>query len=437
LHKNIIQERIKWFLLACFGFVSSLQRYEQPQWGIIAPPLVFPLEPLRANGRPLAIAFLGLLLLIAFATKRWGQKISMPPPILYLGLVQIVIWVKTVEEGDPLLGSVIFAIFSAVVFMHLRGPAQWIYDERTLRLGFWAIAMVGVIFVVVNLYQWRVDPVAINYVQGWFHGTTGNPHHAGVLMTVTMPSVLALIATSDKRNWQQVLWLILLIILLFLLYKTASRTSFVMFFVSAAIVFRYNLKKSVGIVIFSALIVLTLYTFFEPTTLQTSLGVGTDDATISKLALSNNTRGEAWSRQWSNFTDNIVFGAPLRGDRMRFEESSWLGSAAGLGLMGFVPMILFGISTIQLMLKLDRVSKCYSTATIGIYSNAIIAALASLLVGASSEAFLLANLNFSLYVTLQYLILGQFLLDSCPVVPRQLNRLPNAYSGDSPGLNHR
>ena len=68
------QERLKWFLLACFGFVSSLQRYEQPEWGIIAPPLVFPLEPLRANGRPLAIAFLGLLLLIAFATKRWGAK---------------------------------------------------------------------------------------------------------------------------------------------------------------------------------------------------------------------------------------------------------------------------------------------------------------------------------------------------------------------------
>jgi hypothetical protein len=419
---------IKWFLLACFGFISSLARYGSPEWGLIAPPLVFPLEPLRANGRPLAIAFLGILLLVAFVTKKeWGYKIKMPPPIFYLVLVQIVIWIKTVLEGSPLAGTIILATFGAVVFMHLRGPARWIYDERTLRLGFLAIALVAVIFVAANLYQWRLDSAAIHYIQGWFHGTTSNPHHAGVLMTVTVPSIFALMATTGKRRWQQALWLILLIIILFLIYKTASRTSFAMFFVSAAVVFRYNFKQSIGLIIVSSLILLMLYSIIEPTMLQNSLGIGMDDATMSKLVTANDTRTAIWTRQWSNFTENIIFGTPLRGPRIQFEESSWLGAASSLGLMGFVPLVFFGISTIKLMAQLDRVSKYYSSQTISIYANAIIAALAALLVGAAAEAFLLANLNFSLYVTLQYLILGEFLIESYPIAPRQPYYFHNAY----------
>lgn len=409
MNRNVVQDRIRWFLLSCFGFISSLAKYENSEFALIAPSLAFPLEQLRANGRPLAIALLVLLLIIALNSPNPKGKLSTPEPIIYLWIVQSVIFIKTLDGGDIITGSLIFAIFSSVVIMHLRGPAVWIQDERSLRLGFWAITMVGVIFVVANVYQARINVEAITFIHGWFHGTTANPHHAGVLMVAIIPSLICLLFSDKDQRWKQIFWLIIILFLIFCIYKTASRTSFVMVFVASLTFFRYRLGALGGFMLVVATIIAILLSSFDTEMILTGLDINPNDTTMSKVLSENNTRAGVWQGQWNGFIKNIMFGVPLQGERIRFGESSWLGTAQVLGLAGFIPMLLFGWSTIQLILKLENISRLNINNNYYFYSSAVMSGLVAMLVGGFSEAFLLANLNFSLYVTLQYLILGKFI----------------------------
>jgi hypothetical protein len=341
----------------------------------------------------------------------------MPPPIFYLVLVQIVIWLKTVLEGSPLAGTILFATFGAVVFMHLRGPARWIYDERTLRLGFLAIAMVGVIFACANLYQAVIDRSAITYIHGWFHGTTANPHQAGILMSLTLPGIMCLLFTTDKRQLLlRIFWLAMIVILCFGIYKTASRTSAVMAIIAVGIFFRHQQGNAIRL----GLVLLGFFAVFSITigteNLQNILDVGADDSVLSKWQMGQNTRQGVWNAQWSSFQQYFLFGAPLQSARMQFGESSWLGVASGLGLVGLMPMLFFGFNLVGITLRLNSIALVNKNNNYGIYASGVIAGIVALLVGSISEAFLLANLNFSLYATLQYILLSQFLLDCFPIV---------------------
>ncbi len=405
----------KWWLLALFGFVSSLARYQDLEFNVIAPPLEFPLEMLRANGRPLAIALLVILLLLTFFLNTSPRKMTIPRPIIFLWLVQVAILLKTVQGGDWLAGSIIFAIFSSVVIMHLRGPALWIQDQQSLKKALWAIGLVGVMFVSANFYQATINLRAITFIQGWFHGTTANPHHAGVLMVAVAPSLLALYLLDRGSRLKQLLWFACLILLFIALFRTASRTSFMMFGVVVLCFIRRPLKISNTLFWLGAVILLALFFTFDLShTLNfadyTSF-IDPDNTTLNKLIRGQNTREGLFTSMWNTFLNHPLWGVPIRGGRIRFGESSWLGVASVLGLVGLIPMLLFAWSTLSLVFKINSATflKTLSTRE-QIYSNAVTAGLVAMLVGGFTEAFLLANLNFSLYVTLQYIILGNGLI---------------------------
>ncbi|UXE61041.1 MAG: O-antigen ligase family protein [Woronichinia naegeliana WA131] len=398
MNRNIVQDRIRWFLLSCFGFISSLAKYENTEFGLIAPSLAFPLEQLRANGRPLAIALLVLLLIIALNSPNPKGKLSTPEPIIYLWIVQSVILIKTLDGGDIIAGSLVFAIFSSVVIMHLRGPAVWIQDERSLRLGFWAIAMVGVIFSIANLYQARVNLAAITFVMGWFHGTTANPQACGLLIAMTIPSIICLIYYDYPVLWKRVFWILILSILFLGLYKTASRTSMIMTFVGILFFFRYRMGSIFIPTVFGLVTIYFILSF-------TDFNIQAEDPTMTKISAFQNTRELVWQSQLNMFIANPLFGSPLTGDRMRFGENSWLGVASGLGLSGLIPMLIFGWLVIQKIISLDKIAK--KNPNYYVYCSSISAGLISMMIGSISEAFLLANLNFYLYALLQYLILSQ------------------------------
>ena len=121
------------------------------------------------------------------------------------------------------------------------------------------------------------------------------------------------------------------------------------------------------------------------------------------------TRSGVWNGYWSSFLENPIFGAPLEGDRLRFGESSWLGVLGSLGIVGALPMFMFGWTSLQMIFNLDRLAKrrpeYYQKC------STVMAGLLSLLVGGISEAYLLGNLTFSILAVLLYLVLGNYLLE--------------------------
>ncbi|MDR9405218.1 MAG: hypothetical protein RI580_17500, partial [Halothece sp. Uz-M2-17] len=147
--------------------------------------------------------------------------------------------------------------------------------------------------------------------------------------------------------------------------------------------------------------------FFEPAQQWFLDTVGSSNLDrLDDLSLDN--REGVWRGQLRTFTNYPIFGAPLRGDRLGYGENSWLATGASFGLMGFIPLLLFGWECLKMMFQLYQYGKLQPIHQQ--QCNLVIAGLLSLLVGSFFEGYLLGNLTFSLMSIVQYLILGNFML---------------------------
>ncbi|QEI42499.1 hypothetical protein BMF77_03109 [Dolichospermum sp. UHCC 0315A] len=406
LQANQKRPFLGWFLVAIFGFSASLNKFAN-EFIKEPPPLVFPLQQIRELGRPLTIILLVLLIFIALKAKNIWRKKIMPQPLIYLILVQSVIFFKILVYGNPEFAFLSAATFGGVVLMVIMGPSRWLQNEENFQLGVWSMAMVGVIFGVANGYQALIDKYAITFVHGWFLGTTGNPHHAAILITATIPAFLFLFLHNEKHSWMKWIWLGFLALAIFGLLMTASRTGTIVAVVSVLIFFRRQGGKLLQIVLIFGVIAAFVLPSLSPTDLDTP---GLLSATSSKWSnLDTSTRDGVWSGYWRIFLEYPLFGMPFVGDRLRFGESSWLGVLGSMGLVGAIPMFMFGWTSLQMIFKLDHLSKIRPDYYLK--CSVVIAGLLSLLVGGASEAYLLGNLTFSLLAVFLYLVLGNYLIE--------------------------
>lgn len=403
---NQKRPRLGWFLVAIFGFVASLGKFAN-EFITEPPSLVFPLQQIRELGRPLTIVLLVLLIIIALKTKNYWREKIIPQPIVYIVLVQSIIFFKMLAYGNLGFAFLSASTFLGLVFMVILGPSRWLQNDQNFKLGVWAIAMVGVIFGIANAYQATKDLYAITFVHGWFLGTTGNPHHAAVLITATLPCFLFLFFQNQKNLWFKGLWGVFSIFAVFGLLMTASRTGAIMSVVSILIFFRYRGGNFLRIVLILGVIAALLLPSLNPTDVDTS---GIFSNTLNKWDnLDSNTRAGVWSGYWGRFLEYPLFGAPFRGERLLFGESSWLGVLGSLGLVGAVPMLMFAWTSLQMIFKLDRLSTI--SPDYYLKCSVVMAGLLSLLVGGISEAYLLGNLTFSILAVFLYLVLGNYLIE--------------------------
>ena len=400
------QPLLGWLLLAIFGFAASLGKFAD-EFILEPPALAFPLQQIRETGRPLAIVLLLLLMFIASRTQNYWRRKIIPQPIIYIALVQGIIFFKLLIYGNLTFALLTAITVGGLISMVILGPSRWLQDDKNFYLGVWAIAMVGVIFSVVNIYQAVLDKYAITFVHGWFLGTTGNPHHAAVLLVASIPCFLFLFLEEGKNISLKWIWMVFLALVTFGLFMTASRTGAIMFLVSISTFFRYRGAKLLQ----TALILGLIAAIFLPSITPTdSDSAGILSNTLNKWNnLDNNTREDIWSGYWSLFLENPLFGAPFQGDRLRFGESSWLGVLGSMGIVGALPMFMFGWTSLQMIFNLERLAKrrpeYYQKC------STVMAGLLSLLVGGISEAYLLGNLTFSILAVLLYLVLGNYLLE--------------------------
>lgn len=405
IQANQKRPRLGWFLVAILGFTASLGKFTN-EFITEAPPLVAPLQQIRELGRPLSIVLLGLLVVIALKSKKFWRKKIIPQPILYIVLLQFVIFLKILAYGNIGFAFLSVATFGALVLMVILGPSRWLQNEHNFQLGVWTIAMVGVIFAIANAYQASRDLYAITYVHGWFLGTTGNPHHAAILITATIPCFLFL-CFQQTNLWMKGIWGGFLALAVFGLLMTASRTGTIMAVVSVLIFFRYRGGKFLRIALILGIIAAVFLPDLSFTNLETSDLLSN---TWNKWdATDTSTRSHIWNIYWQRFLEYPLFGAPFQGDRLLFGESSWLGVLGSLGLVGGLPMFMFAWTSIKMLFKLDRLStirpeyylKC----------STVMAGLLSLLVGGISEAYLLGNVTFAILSVFLYLVLGNYLIE--------------------------
>jgi hypothetical protein len=397
-----------WLLFSICCFAASLNKFRD-EWIREPPPLLFPLQQIRSFGRPLAIVFLILLVLLALQSQsNWRQGV-IPRAIKYLAYVQFAIFAKTMLYGDQEFAIISAMTFGGIIFMLQRGPGRWLDNDTNFRLAVKSIAVAGLIFVVANTYQYVLNPYAVTFTQGRFLGTTGNPQHAGVLLAATIPCLMFLIQGIPSWNFPKIFWSALLVVTMYYLLLSGSRTGILMSIVSILFFFRNNGQAWFRIILFLALAAALVVPFLQPENLSaSSTGIGTNVS--DRFTSTNNTREGVWAGLLNTFMENIVFGSPLaQGSRLGYGENSWLSVGATLGLVGFIPMMMMGWESLKMIWQLNQLANRNSYYFF--QSSAVIAGLGSLLVGSCFEAFLLGNITFSLLAFLMYLMMGAYLLE--------------------------
>lgn len=397
-----------WFLLSLCCFAASLNTYAD-YWIRVPPILLFPLQQIRAYGRPLAIVLLILLVILSLSTKpSWRQQVF-PKALDYLIAVQTAIVFKTMLYGSLEFAMLSGLTFGGIILMLKRGLGNWLQDDENFNLAVRSIAVSGAIFVVLNTYQFIFNRAAITFVHGRFLGTTGNPQHAAVLLAATIPCLMYLIQGIPKWNFTKVLWGLLLLIVMYFLILTGSRTGVLMGVISVFLFYRANAGAWLQVILVVGILGLLVMPFLEPQT----IGANAIDASVSNRFIASdgtNTRGNVSLGLWQTFSENLLFGAPLEaGGRLGFGENSWLSAGATLGLVGFIPMMMMGWESLRLMWQLNLLSK--RQPYYFFQCSTVMAGLGSLLIGSFFEAYLLGNITFSLIAFLTYLVMGAYLLE--------------------------
>lgn len=400
--------RLHWFLFALCGFTASLSKHID-RWGREVPDLAFPLEQLREMGRPLAIFSLGLLLLIAFRSRQHWRFQTIPSPIPYLVVVQIVIVFKTLQYGSITFALITAATFGSVVLMIIKGPSRWLQDERNFQLGVWSIATIGTIFILASLYQASISISPMTFF-GTFSGTTGNPQQASTLLMGIIPCYLFFVQQNYKSKKLKWIWTGLLILAGLALILTGSRTGLISGIFGLLLFYRYRGGQFLRLV-FTVAVVIVIVSFLLPSQTEVvEVGQPSIGTSLEQISSRVDTRTDVWQTQWQIFMNYPLLGAPLRGERFSgYGESSWLGAGSALGLLGFIPLVLFGLESMKMILRLDRLAirhpKYY------LHCSVVIAGLGAALLGSFAEAYLLGNITGRLLILLLYQCLGTYLLD--------------------------
>jgi hypothetical protein len=397
-----------WLLFSICSFAASLNTYTD-RWVRVAPPLLFPLQQIRAYGRPLAIVLLILLIILSLTTKQSWRHQVFPKAIDYLLAVQAAIIFKTLLYGSLEFAIISGLTFGGIIFMLKRGMGNWLQNDENFNLAVRSIAITGAIFVVLNTYQFILSRYAITFHHGRFLGTTGNPQHAAVLLAATIPCLMFMIQGIPKWNFTKILWGLLLLVVMYYLLLTGSRTGALMGIISILLFYRTNAGAWFPVILTVSLLGLLILPFLD----SQSIGADTIDASVSgrfTTSATSDTRGDVFRGLWQNFSQNLLFGAPMEeGGRLGFGENSWLAAGATVGLVGFIPMIMMGWECLRLMWQLNLLSK--RQPYYFFQCSTVIAGLGSLLIGSIFEPYLLGNITFSLLAFLTYLLMGAYLLE--------------------------
>jgi len=409
LRSAIRSRRMAWFLLSLCCFAASIVKF-QNEFILQPPPLVFPLQQLREVGRPLTIVLIALIIIVGLQ-KRIPNRLPLPFSIKSLIVVQVAIFIKTVIYGSIPFALLAIIVFGAIIFMITIGPLRWLDEPHSFYLAVWSMAMVGILFIAANSYQAVFNLYPITFIGGRFLGTTGNPQQAAILLASVLPC-LGFLAEKEQRKWVRLFWLGMVGMATGLLLITGSRTGVILVAVELLVYFRFNIWKLLRVGI-PVILMLWLGFMF----LNNDSGVG---QTILKMLdqrifvdvdshfTTGNSRRAVWDSLWYAFRQNPIFGMPLGGERMGFGESSWLATAAGLGLVGLLPLFFFSIECLKIMGFLFQARHKYPESVAE--TSVVLAGLAVFLVASVFEALLLGNLSVFMLMLMLYLVLGQYLV---------------------------
>lgn len=367
-------------------------------------PLFGPLESIRIYNRYIAVVA-GAAIAFAFRTTS-RIKSGLPPSGLLLLAIHCLILVKNVLGGvDLLLSTLLILAFIIVTFMVWDQLA--ISKSATELMGRYQALMAGTaaIFIAINLTQFVLGRPATMIIGGRFSGITSNPQMFALSVTPFFPVAFHLIKTRTPVILRS-LAIIAAVICLYWCLLTGSRLSLLLIATGYAAYFRFS-PSQVAIVLALAVLAIAAIEIFD---------VDFGETQANRAFSSTDTRTAVWKGQWETFLANPVLGMDFKGNRVTFGESSYLGAAAGLGLIG---LVLIG-SLLFRSLMLLRSSWQYFRQVKGNGPGSLVLAVTLVAIaGSFFEAYLFGVLTLPMIIFLATIFMLERLtvLKSAPLPP--------------------
>jgi hypothetical protein len=391
----VLSRRSKWGVLTALLFVSTLSfRTEYGSTAVVH--LAFPIEQIRNQGRAICLALLiALLVPLVMRRRGWRRKFLVGGAGMFF-LFQLVWTFRTAIAGfgeRAILSAIIYVLIFLVVGI---GVSLWLEDWADVHRAVRCIGVAGILFLLGTCYQLAINRSAA-LGNGRLYGISANPQFAGVLIAVSLPPCLYLLA----RRGESKLWRMALIasvgFLILLLLWTGSRTGVLAAAVGIGLLFRARLGKWVLVGLATAVfVVLALQIYGE------SAASG-----MEHVLDTTNTRSAVWHELLHEFQESPLWGQM---DEYDVQENSYLSTAAHAGLFGLAPLLLVILLVSWTLLKLQRLRRHLGEHAL--VADLVIAGLTSIGVAAIFEGILLGTLTISVFAIYIYLAIAAFLLDA-------------------------
>jgi hypothetical protein len=300
-----------------------------------------PLESIRTYNRFLAVLG-GAGILLAMKSTGAPTSLTVPASVTALLFTHGLILTKNLLENvDTLFVALLFVGFVIVVFIYWTLLQQARNTKELIELYLRFAAVTGGAFLALTFFQFGINRAATSIVGGRFHGITNNPQMFVISIAPFFPVMYYLFAKS-KVSLVRVGCIVAALLSLYWCYLTGSRLALVLIVVGFGVYYQFRIAELFGVVIAASCALLLLSTF------DTNLEFSND----SRVFSTTDTRTAIWRAQWEEFINNPLMGKSFQGSRVTFGESTWLGAAAGLGIIGLIPMLYLGARTTSLAIGL-------------------------------------------------------------------------------------
>lgn len=300
-----------------------------------------PLEIVRSYNRYLAVLG-GAALLLAMKSSGIPSSLVLPSSINALLFTHGLILTKNLlENADAVFVMLLFVGFAIVVFIYWTLLQQARTSTELIQLYLKFAAITGASFLALTLFQFFVNRAATSIVGGRFHGITNNPQMFVITVAPFFPVMYYLFAKS-KISLVRLGCILATLVSLYWCYLTGSRLALVLIIVGFGVYYQFRIAELLGVIVVASLTLLLLSTF------DANLEFSNDSRVFSTA----DTRTAVWKAQWQEFLENPLIGKSFNGSRVTFGESTWLGAAAGLGILGLIPMLFLGARTVSLAINL-------------------------------------------------------------------------------------
>ena len=392
---SIMSEKARWVIFALLCFFASIERAERTVYFNLQMSPV--MQTLSSYSRPITVGLLIVMFCGAIFSKSQVRQHLLNGPIIALFAFQLLICVNYFVGGAVERGMLTPLVYLMMFVGISRGLGNSMNSLQDCRYAVWAIVITCALLVLSTMFELAVRPGAV-VPNGRLFGTMRNPQAAGstLALSITALTFLIISAGGIKTGLAKVLLLGLTAIALIFLMWTGSRTALLTLVVGLLFMFYDRLSSFAWI---GAVVSLSLY-FLAST-------FGEAFETSRRLVDTHDTRSEVWGRMIQTFFDNPAFGTGMT--MSTAGESSYLGTAALMGIPGVLIMGIFVFTVIRLCFKLLKLRHLLGQESL--LANLVVSGLAALLAASFFDGYLLGSTTYHIFFLYLYLSIGACLVE--------------------------